>query len=106
MAAVASRYARAFADVAVTLRLDAETALAELNGLVEMLQASPELRKVWQNPAVAGEQKLRLLDALAARAALSVPVRNFAAVIIENRRPAQLPDIARQLRIHINRRTG
>ena len=106
MAAVASRYARAFADVALSLRLDAEAALAELNSLVEMLQASPDLRKVWENPAIAGEQKLRLLDALAARAALSVPVRNFVAVIIDHRRVAQLAEIARHLRAEFNRRMG
>ena len=106
MAAVASRYARAFADVAQSKHLNADAAMAELNSLVETFTASPELRTVWETPAVPAAQKLALLDAIAQRAGISQPVRNFVAIIIDHRRIGQLGDIARQLRLEFDARSG
>ncbi len=106
MAAVASRYARALADVVLSRRLDPEAALAELADVVQLVAASPDLRKIWENPAIPAEQKRRLLDAIAARAGLSQPVRNFVAIIMDHRRLPMLGEIARQLRVELNQRLG
>src|SRR5947209_15248026 len=106
MAAVASRYARALADVTLSQRLDPEAVLAELNSVAELVSASPDLRKVWENPAIPAEQKLHLLDAIAQRAGLSQPVRNFVAIVMDHRRIGQLGEIARQLRTELNQRLG
>ena len=106
MAAVASRYARAFADVALSQKLDAEAALTELGSIVAILQSSPDLRKVWENPSIPAEQKRRLLEAISAQAGVSDPARNFVAAIIDHRRVALLDEIVRRLRIELDQRLG
>lgn len=107
MAAVSSRYARALADVIADSKLDATKAQQQLQALVDAFQASKELREIWETPAVTGEQKLKVLDALAARAGVTErPVRNFVAVLIEHGRIALLPEIALRLDAELNKRIG
>ncbi len=106
MAAVQSRYARAFADVVFERRLDVNGVLQQLRALVDVLASSEPLRRVWENPAIPAEQKRRLLDAIVARADISREVRNFAAVLIDHRRIEQLGDIARQVETELDLRLG
>ncbi len=106
MASVNSRYARAFADVVDDSKLDADQVIAELNTLVEMLHASVELKKVWENPSIPAPQKRALLDALVQRAGISRPVRNFVAVMIDHRRVPILPQVVQQLRAELDQRLG
>ncbi len=106
MSAVNSRYARAFAEVVLEQKLDAGKVVTELRSLVELAGSSPQLRAVWENPAVPGEQKRGLLDAIAQRAKVSRPVRNFLAVLIDRGRIAALAPIARQFESELNQRLG
>ena len=106
MASVTNIYARALADVVVDKRIDANQAVKELRAVVALLEASPDLRKVWETPSIAAEQKRKVLDAIVAREGLSKPVRNFVAVLIDHRRTAFLPDIARQVEVELNERLG
>jgi F-type H+-transporting ATPase subunit delta len=106
MASVTSRYSRAFADVVIDLKLDPNQARTELRSIVELLQQSIELQRVWDNPAIPHDQKLRVLDGIAQRAGLVTPVRNFIAVIIEHRRIRLLPQIAKQFEAELNERLG
>lgn len=106
MASVASRYARAFADVVVDLKIDPNQARAELQSIVQMLEQSPDLRRVWDNPAIQHEQKIKVLDAVAQRAGFTGPARNLIAVIIEHRRINMLPQIATQFEAELNERLG
>src|SRR4030095_547151 len=106
MASVTNIYARAFADVIVDRRLDANQVLRELSAIVALLDASPDLRKVWETPSILAEQKRAVLDAIVARAGFSKPVRNFIAVVIDHRRTAFLADIARLAEVEINERLG
>ena len=106
MASVTNIYARALADVVVDKRIDANQAVKELRAVVALLEASPDLRKVWETPSIAAEQKRNVLDAIVAREGLSKPVRNFVAVLIDHRRTAFLPDIARQVEVELNERLG
>ena len=53
MAAVNSRYARAFVDVVLDEKLDAAAVRQELEVLSATLDSSLELRRVWENPAIA-----------------------------------------------------
>ncbi len=106
MAAVASRYARAFADVVESRKLNPDTVTAELNSLLEMLHASSDLKKVWENPSIPAPQKRALLDALANRAGLSREVRNFVAVMIDHRRVPILPQVVQQFRSELSARMG
>ena len=106
MAAVTSRYARALVDVVVDRKLDATKTMAQLDSLVAALASSPELRNIWENPSVPAEQKRKVLDVLAGKLAVDKMVRNFLAVLIDNRRIAALPEIARQFRSELYDRLG
>ena len=106
MAAVSIRYARAFADVLFDRKLDAARATRELSEVVELVRSNDALRKVWENPSVPAEQKVRLLDAIAKRGGYAAEIRNFIAVVVDHRRIALLPQIARQVQTEINRRLG
>ena len=106
MAAVGTSYARAFADVVGSRKLDPDKVTAELNSLVAMLATSPDLRKVWENPSIPAPQKRALLDAIAAQAGISRESRNFVAVLIDHRRVPILPQVVAQLRAELDSRLG
>ena len=106
MASVVSRYARAFADVVIDLKLDPDQVRGELRSITDLLEQSVDLQRVWDNPAIPHDQKLKVLDALAQRAGLVTAVRNFMAVVIEHRRMRLLPQIARQFETELNDRLG
>lgn len=106
MASVASTYARAFADVVVEKRLDANHAIAGLRRIAGMLSESLDLRRVWENPAVPVEQKRHLLDAIAHKEGVDRQVRNLVAVLIDHRRIPALPQIAEQVEKELDARLG
>jgi F-type H+-transporting ATPase subunit delta len=106
MAAVASRYARAFADVVLHSRLDTAAARQQLASVVEIVESNAQLRRVWENPAVPADQKRRLLDAIVARAGFSRQLRNFMAVLIDHRRIPLLAQVAWQFELELNQRLG
>lgn len=106
MASVASTYARAFADVVLAERLDANRALGGLRRVAGLMQESTELRRVWENPAVPADQKRRLLDAIARREGIERHVRNLVAVLIDHRRVQFLTRIAQQLERELDARLG
>jgi F-type H+-transporting ATPase subunit delta len=106
MASVASTYARAFADVVLGSHLDADRSTAELRMIAGLLAESPELRRVWENPAIPAEQKRRVLDVIAARDGISKQVRNLVAVLIDHRRVHFLEPIIRQLEKELDARLG
>lgn len=107
MAAVSSRYARALADVIADAKLDASKAVEQLHSLAAAFQESPELREVWESPAIPVEQKHKVLDALDARIGVTFrQVRNFIAVLIDQNRISLLPEVVKQLDIELNSRNG
>jgi F-type H+-transporting ATPase subunit delta len=106
MASVASTYARAFADVVVDQRLDANRATDGLREIARLMAESADLRRVWQNPAVPADQKRHLLDAIVQREGLDKQVRNLVAVLIDHRRVQFLPRIIEQLEKELDARMG
>jgi F-type H+-transporting ATPase subunit delta len=106
MSAVTSRYARAFVDVVLEKHLDANRVLDELRSIASSSQASPELRKVWASPAVAAEQKRRLLDAIVSRERISPATRNFVAVLIDHRRIALIEEVLADFEKQLYSRLG
>src|SRR5947209_6468106 len=104
MASVASTYARAFADVVISARLDAQRAVAELREVTGLLATSADLRSVWENPAIPAQQKHSLLDAIAKREGISAPARNLIAVTIEHRRVRFLSRIIDQVEKELDSR--
>ncbi|HYY68335.1 MAG TPA: ATP synthase F1 subunit delta [Terriglobales bacterium] len=103
---VFSRYARAFADVVIENRLDLRQVEEQLGAVVSIVEAAPMLRAVWENPSIEARQKLAVLDQIIARIGASRMLRNFIAVLIDHRRVAALPEIARQFELELNERLG
>ena len=106
MASVAGTYARAFADVILRARLDAERSVVELRSIAKLLRENVELRRVWENPSVPLDQKHRLLDAIVQRDKILRQVRNLIALLIDHRRIDFLGRIVSQLEKELDARLG
>jgi len=106
VASIASTYARAFADVVLSARLDANRAIGGLRRIAGLLSESTQLRRVWENPAVPADQKRKLLDAIVHREGIEPHVRNLIAVLIDHRRVQFLDRITQQLEKELDARLG
>lgn len=106
MAAVAGRYARAFAEVVAAQKLDPDKTASELDDLAAMISENQDLRNIFQNPAVDHTQKLALLDAIIKKTGGSRILRNFMAVLVDHHRVGQMKEIARMFRRELDDRMG
>ncbi len=106
MAAVASRYARALVEVLIEQKADTDIARQQLHAIVDAVQESNDLRRVWESPAVLPAQKRAVLDGIAAQIKALKPIRNFMAVLIDHRRIGMLNDIARQFEVELDKELG
>ena len=106
MAFVTSTYARAFVDVILDKKLDASRTLRELRALGDLVAGNSDLRRVWENPAIPAAKKRDVLDAIVAREAISPPVRNFVAVLMDHRRIPFLLQIISAFEQELNQRLG
>ena len=106
MATVTNTYARAFADVVMSMRLDAAATLAEAQQMAAFARENKGLREVWDAPAIPVEQKRAVLDSIVKRAGISRPVRNFVAVLIDHRRTRFVGEIVTQFAQELNQRLG
>ena len=106
MAAVLGRYARAYAEVTVTHKLNPEKTVAEFQQMADVVNSSRELRNVLQNPAVSREQKLKLLDSIIQHIGATKMLRNFLAVLIDHRRIGSIGDLLEQFKRELDRRMG
>jgi F-type H+-transporting ATPase subunit delta len=106
MAAVLGRYARAYAEVTVTHKLNSEKTVAEFQQMADVVNSSRELRNVLQNPAVSREQKLKLLDSIIQHIGASKMLRNFLAVLIDHRRIGNIGELLEQFKRELDRRMG
>src|ERR1700720_1205091 len=106
MAAVLGRYARAYAEVVVSHKLNPEKTVAEFEQMAEIVNSSRELRNVLQNPAVSREQKLKLLDSIIKHIGATKMLRNFLAVLIDHRRIGKISDLLEQFKRELDRRMG
>ena len=106
MAAIANRYARAFAEVVWEKKLDAQKCITGLRDVEASLQGSVALRNVWQNPAVPQEEKLKVLDAIAAQLGAARELRNFVAVLIDHGRLGMLADVRMAFEKELNEALG
>jgi F-type H+-transporting ATPase subunit delta len=93
MSVIALRYANAFASVVTSQKVDSAAAQAQLHDFSDIFNGSRELCDVLMNPAISGEQKLKVLDAIAQRLGMLPQVRNFIAVIMDHQRLAEFDEI-------------
>ncbi|SRR6266568_1117673 len=106
MAAFASRYARAFADVVASAKLDAAALDRQLNDFLGTWDGSKELRELFVNPAVTATQKVGILDKLNTKLGLQKELRNLLAVLINNDRIGEVHAVAAAWRAEMQERLG
>ncbi|HYU47939.1 MAG TPA: ATP synthase F1 subunit delta [Terriglobales bacterium] len=106
MASVVGAYARALADVVVGSKLDPARLLQELRATESLLRESDPLRRVLDNPAIPGERKRAVLDAIAQRLGMTRQARNFVAVLTDHRRLPLFSDIVKHVEQELNDRLG
>jgi F-type H+-transporting ATPase subunit delta len=106
MAAFVSRYARAFADVVASAKLDTAAIEAQLNDFLATWQGSSELRELFANPAVPAVQKVGILDKLNGKLGLQKELRNLLAVLIDNGRIGHVAEVAAAYRTEMQERLG
>jgi F-type H+-transporting ATPase subunit delta len=104
--AVASRYARAFADVVTSARLDTASLERQFSDFLATWDGSKELRELFMNPAVPSVQKVSILDKLNARMGLQKELRNLVAVLINNDRIGDVHEVAAAWRTEMQERMG
>src|ERR1019366_8423656 len=99
LSSVATRYAKALADVTATAAsgLSPEDALSQLGAFASALAASRELENALTTPAVPTSRKRAVVGRIADVLKLSPIARNFLFVLIDHRRIALLGAINAQL---------
>ena len=108
LSAVATRYAKALADVTTTAasRLRPEDALAQLRAFESALSASRELLNALITPAVPLNRKRAVGGRIAGLLQLSPMARNFLFVLIDHRRIALLGAILDSFELNVEERLG
>jgi F-type H+-transporting ATPase subunit delta len=108
LSAVATRYARALADVttAPTASLKAADALSQLRSFEAAYHGSPELQNALTTPAVPAARKRAVVNRIAEMLKLSQIARNFLFVLIDHRRISQLSAILSGFELIVDERMG
>ena len=87
--AIASRFARALADILVDNDA-ANDAVVKLRAFDDLQQGSPELKNILISPAVSGRKKKAAVSRFAEQIGFSPLLKNFMYVLIDHRRTAML----------------
>lgn len=106
MSVFASRYARAFADVVASAKLDTAAIDHRLNDFLGAWDESPELRAVFENPSISAAEKVAILDKMNATLGMQKELRNFIAVLIDHDRIAHVKEVAEAYRAELEERQG
>ncbi len=106
MSIYASRYARAFADVVESAKLDSADVDRQLEDFAATWNGSSELREVLNNPAVSSEYKVSILDKINTRMGCVPFVRNFLAVLINHSRLDAFDEVLAEFRREMHLRMG
>lgn len=106
MAAFVSRYARAFADVVTSAKLDPVGLDRQLNDFLATWDGSKELREFFVNPAIPSLEKVGILDKLNLKLGLQKELRNLLAVLINHSRIGQIQEVATAYRTEVKERLG
>ena len=103
--AIASRYARALADV-LGAQGDFGAMQQELEDFAGVWRESDDLRQVLTSPTIPVEQKRSVLDAIIQKLGLSVTAGNFLRVLLVNYRISLLEEVLEAFQKAANERLG
>src|SRR5258708_36914433 len=106
MAAFVSHYARAFADVVTSAKLDTAAIDQQLADFLATWDSSRELREVFENPAIPAVQKVAIVDKMNAKLGMMRQLRNLIAVLINNNRIANVHEVVGAYRAELQERQG
>lgn len=106
--AVANQYAKALLEAITDPNSGsgAEEALAQLDAFQAAMRESQELRTALESPAVAAEQKTKVVQRVGEMAGIHPLVRNFLAVVIHKRRLGLLPEMRERFRVLLDESLG
>jgi F-type H+-transporting ATPase subunit delta len=104
MSAFAARYARAFADVVLSAKLDPARVEQELNDFAVTFHGSKDLQQLLLNPSLPAAKRVSILDTVNRRIGCGPLVRNFLAVLISHERLHALDEVLPEFRAEMNRR--
>ncbi len=108
LSVVATRYAKALADVVTShgAAIDPAVVLSELQQIEAVMRASVELRNALMSPAVSPSKKRAVMARLIAPLGASKQVRNFVFVVIDHRRTHELASIVEAFEQVMDERLG
>src|SRR5258708_32929689 len=106
--AVASRYARALADIVFSpgAALSPQQALEEVKAFESLIASSAEFKTILLSPAAPAPRKRKIVSRFAEQLSISKVIGNFLCVVIDHRRIGLLPEIRQSLQLQIDDRTG
>jgi F-type H+-transporting ATPase subunit delta len=106
--AVASRYARALADLVLApgSPIAPPQALEQVRSFQRVLETSPELRAALTTPAVNAARKRAVAGRIAERLGVARTIRNFIFVVIDHRRIPLVARIADSFETTLDDRMG
>lgn len=94
----ANRYAKALFDVALQEKADLDQVDRDLQAVIEMMQASPDLAAASKRGTVTEAARKSLIDAVSKAMALSAPVTKLLVLLAQTRKLSYLPDLAEAYR--------
>ena len=106
--AVATRYAKALADIVFSpgTPVSPQQALEELRAFESLISSSTDFKTILLSPAAAAQKKRKIVSRFAEQLSISKTVGNFLCVIIDHRRIGLLSVIRQSLEVQIDERTG
>jgi F-type H+-transporting ATPase subunit delta len=104
----ASRYAAALVDVVTApgSTLQGSLAIEQLNQMEDAVRQSPQLKAIFQNPAVSSARKRAVIGRIAEKAGFARQIRNFLFVAADRGRIGQLSEIREAFETLLDQRLG
>ena len=103
--AILGRYARSLAEVAFEQNIEDNVA-EDLRMFAEIFSAVPDVRRVFDSPAIPRAEKEKLLDALITEHPVTSTTSNFLRVLLERNRIRSIRNIAELFVEIVNKRKG
>lgn len=94
----ANRYAKALFDVALQEQADLAQVDRDLQAVVAMMEASPDLAQASNRGTVTEEKRKSLIDAVSKAMTLTVPVAKLLVLLAQSRKLNLLPDLEKAYR--------
>jgi F-type H+-transporting ATPase subunit delta len=96
----ANRYAKALFDVALEEKADVAQVDRDLDAVVAMMKASPDLAAA-SNRGLSDSARQSLIEAVAKAMTLTTPVTKLLVLLAQNRKLDYLPDLAAAYRVRL-----